>query len=105
KQLNITEIETFLKSNITLNFTGLNPDDIVGEAYCSNTYLLYEGNKEIFIDTLFTKSNKQNGSRNFYLNSDILSVNADGDFEFSSLYSDLNKLYKEYELSINNDKN
>jgi hypothetical protein len=105
KQLNITEIETFLKSNITLNFTGLNPDDIVGEAYCSNTYLLYEGNKEIFIDTLFTKSNKHNGSRNFYLNSDILSVNADGDFEFSSLYSDLNKLYKEYELSINNDKN
>jgi len=104
KQLNITEIETFLQSNLTLNFTGLTPDDIVGEAYCSNTYLLYEGNKEIFIDTLFTKSTKENGSRNFYLNSDILSVNANGNFEFSSLYTDLNKLYKEYELSIKNDK-
>lgn len=104
KQLHITEIETFLQSKLTLNFTGLTPDEIVGEAYCSNTYLLYEENKEIFIDTLYTRSTKDNGSRNFYLNSDILGVNADGNFEFSNLYTDLNKLYKEYELSIRNDK-
>ncbi len=105
KPLNFADRETYLISSFKLDFTGLKPDEIVGQAYCANTYLLYEGNKELFIDTLFAQSTKENGIRNFYLNSDLIGINASGNFEFTTLYSDLLRLYKEYELNILNDKN
>lgn len=105
KPLNFADRETYLISSFKLDFTGLKPDEIVGEAYCANTYLLYEGNKELFIDTLFAKSTKDAGIRTFYLNSDLLAVDARGNFEFTTLYTDLLRLYKEYELNIVNNKN
>lgn len=104
KPLNISNKETYLISDFKLNFTGLTPDEFEGEAYCANTYLLFEGNKELFIDTLYTSSHKNDSIRNFYLNSDLLGVNARGNFEFASLIKDLSRLYKEYRLNIENDQ-
>lgn len=104
KPLNISRKETYLISDFKLNFTGLTMDEFEGEAYCANTYLLFEGNKELFIDTLYTSSHKKDSIRNFYLNSDLLGVNASGNFEFASLIKDITRLYKEYRLNIENNQ-
>ena len=101
KPLNFSAIETLVKTEMDLNFTGLKPDDIVGEARFTNTYLVYKGNKEVFIDSLYASSHKDS-LRSFKLESDLASVNANGSFEFSSLTKDIATLYKEYVLSIEN---
>ena len=102
KPLHITELETLVKTEMDLNFKGLKPDDIVGEAQFTNTYLVYEGNKEIFIDSLYASSRKDSTSRNFKLESDLASIDAKGNFEFSGFARDISTLYKEYLLSIEN---
>lgn len=104
KPLNLSNRQTFVKGNFVLNFTGLEPDEITGDISLKNTYLLYEDNKEIFIDSLFANSLKRDGIRTFTLRSDLVNLNATGDFEFSSLSEDLAKLYKEYQLNFENDK-
>lgn len=104
KPLHITDHETLIVSDFNLNFTGLTPDEIVGEVTFSNTYLLYMNNRELFIDSLYAESTKSGDLRQFHLNSDLLSANAHGDFEFTQLYDDIKKLYTEYELNIKNDK-
>jgi len=104
KPLHITDRKTFAITSFDLNFTGIKPDEIVGEVKFSNSYLLYEDSKEIFIDTLYARSTKQNDIRNFYLNSNLLGVNATGNFEFTDLYSDIITLVKEYKLNFKNDK-
>ena len=102
KPLNFTEIETLVKTDMDLNFTGLRPDDMVGEAKFTNTYLVYKGNKEIFIDSLYASSHKDSTARSFKLESDLASIDAQGNFEFSNLAEDIPTLYKEYLLNVEN---
>jgi len=104
KPLHLTEIETLVKTDMDLNFTGLKPDDIVGEAKFTNTYLVYKGNKEIFIDSLYASSQKDSSGRSFKLESDLASIDAKGNFEFTNLAEDIPTLYKEYILNLENDK-
>jgi hypothetical protein len=104
KPLHITELDTYFISDFDLNFTGLKPDEIVGEMSFSNTYLSYQDDKEIFIKSLFAKSTKENGHRDFLIKSDLLDFEAKGNFEFTQVYDDLLTLWKEYSLNIENDK-
>lgn len=104
KPLHLSNRETFIISTCNLNFTGLKPDDIEGNIKLTNTYLLYEDNKEVFIDTLFAFSNKNGNLRRFNINSDLLTLRSSGNFEFSNLLKDLPELYREYLLNMENDQ-
>jgi hypothetical protein len=104
KPLHLSNIETLLRTNVDLNFTGIKPDDIVGDVRFTNTYLLYKGNKEVFIDSLHAESKKFDGTRSFNIKSDLLSLNASGDFEFTQLAQDAERLYNEYAMALKNDE-
>ncbi|MFN6945308.1 MAG: translocation/assembly module TamB domain-containing protein [Cytophagaceae bacterium] len=105
KPLGLSTVETLVKTDLELNFTGIEPDDIVGSAKFKNTYLLYKDNKEIFIDYLFAQSLKNETERSLNILSDLITVDAKGNFEFSQLLSDAEILYKEYLLDLKNDQN
>ncbi|MBX9851980.1 MAG: translocation/assembly module TamB, partial [Cytophagaceae bacterium] len=104
KPLNLTEVETLVKTDLDLNFTGTKIDEIVGEAVFKNTYLLYRNDKEIFLDSLYARSTKNGEERILRIHSDLATLNASGNFHFTTVAEDIERLYKEYKLNIVNDK-
>jgi hypothetical protein len=104
KPLHLSNFETLLRTDLDLNFKGIRPDDIVGDLRLTNTYLLYKNNKEVFISSLHAESKKIDDRRNFNIKSDLLSFNAIGNFEFSQLARDAERLYNEYAMALKNDE-
>jgi hypothetical protein len=100
--LNYSTEDALVKTDLYLDYTGLRIDDIEGRASFVNTYLLYNDTKEIFIDSLKIQSHKNNGIRNFSLESDLISAYVNGNFEFTKLLEDLQINYNEYLLSFSN---
>jgi hypothetical protein len=103
KPLNISSVQTLVKTDLVLNFTGTQIDEIVGTASFNNTYLLYQNDKEIAIESLFIESLKNEDSRTVEVKSDLLTLKAAGNFAFTTLYKDVERLYKEYKLNIENE--
>jgi hypothetical protein len=104
KPLHLSNVETLLRTDVDLNFKGIKPDDIVGDVRFTKTYLLYKDNKEVFIDSLHAESKKIEGQRNFNINSDLLSFNAVGNFEFTQVVQDAERFYNEYAMALENDE-
>jgi hypothetical protein len=102
--LSISDKDVLLKTEFYFDFTGLELDKINGYAGLANTYLLYKGIKEVYIDSLKVDTRKNNETRNFDIVSDLLSFEAKGDYNFSTLIADMNRWYKEYSLSFNNNQ-
>ncbi len=103
KPLNLLETEASLSTYVELDFTGLTVDEIVGFANLRDMEFIYEG-KRLNIDTLAIISQKKVNERRVNLDSDRVSFNAQGDFEFSTLFVDLHRLIQEYRLNLINDQ-
>jgi hypothetical protein len=93
-----------LKTRLDVNFQGLEPDKIVGQAILSEAEITYQ-TRNLLIDSLFVSSRKDStGNRDFRLASDFADINAEGNFEFSRLTADIKTLLHEYRLSVRNNK-
>jgi len=103
KPLNLVDKEATLSTYLDLDFTGLTIDEMVGFANLKNTHFTYEG-KSLNLDYLEMISQKKANERRVSLSSERFDVNAQGDFEFSTLFGDLNRLIHEYRLNLINDK-
>ena len=104
KPLNLFDEDATLSTYLDLDFTGLTIDEMVGFANLRNTHFTYEG-KSLDIAYLEVISQKKANERRVSLTSDRFDINAQGDFEFSTLFGDLNRLIYEYRLNLINDKN
>ncbi|MFN8415089.1 MAG: translocation/assembly module TamB domain-containing protein [Cytophagaceae bacterium] len=86
-----------VESNIVLDFKGTNLDDATGNGYITNTYLLYDDNKEINIDTLHLSiANTIENQKKINIDSDVITLAADGDFKLTELASDFTEYVEEY---------
>jgi len=103
KALNITPEFTIVSSDVDINTKGQDLDNIVGTAIFKNTFVRHKEN-EATIDSLYIDSKKDISRRTFYLWSNPLEINADGDFNFTSIYEDVPKLLHEYYLNFLNNK-
>jgi hypothetical protein len=104
KPLNLTEKEAILSTYIDLDFTGLTLDEMVGFANLRNTVFTYDG-QSVDLEHLEVISQKKADERRVSMLSDRFDLNAQGDFEFSELFSDVNRLIYEYRLNLINDQN
>lgn len=102
KPLNILEEETFLRTTIKTNTSGLRVDDLVGNAQFSDIFLSYQG-RNLAVDTLSFVSSKEDSLRYFSLHSDRLDAELKGKYDFTYLAEDMQKLIKEYKLIFAND--
>ncbi len=84
-----------------LNFSGLKPDEIVGDINLQAVKILYD-NKTLVLDSIVVHSNKEGAQRTFEVNSSAVKLNASGNFEFVNLYTDINTLVHEYYLNYKN---
>jgi len=103
KPLNLFDEDATLSTYLDLDFTGLTIDEMVGFANLKNTRFTYQG-KSLDVDFLEIVSQKKANERRVSLTSDRFDLNAQGDFEFSTLFGDLNRLIHEYRLNLINDK-
>jgi hypothetical protein len=81
---------------------GLSLDEILGEAYLSNTYFRYN-EEELFLDRLNLVSEKDSLSRSFSIQSPFADLHIFGDFNYSSFFQDVQDVYQEYKLIFRND--
>ncbi|MDN5201387.1 translocation/assembly module TamB domain-containing protein [Fulvivirgaceae bacterium BMA10] len=102
KPLNLTEKEAFISSNLQMDLDGIQIDDIVGEAKFKNTYLFYDG-KDLDIDTLYAYSYIDSTGREFNIESERVIIKTKGNYVFTRLFKDLERLYKEYKLYLTED--
>lgn len=101
KPLNILDEETFLRTTIHTNTSGLQVDDLVGNAQFSDIFLSYQG-RNLAVDTLSFVSTKEDSLRYFSLASDRLDAELTGDYDFTYLARDMQKLLREYKLIFSN---
>ncbi|MBB6611922.1 translocation/assembly module TamB domain-containing protein [Pontibacter sp. Tf4] len=88
-----------ISANANLDFKGLRLDDFVGIASFANATINYKG-KELALDSLYINSAIVEGQRALNLVSDPLTLQIDGDFDYSTLIADLSQLAEEYKLNF-----
>lgn len=106
KKLNLNYLnkDLLVKTNVFIDFKGTEIDDAVGSGYLADTYLLYNGNKEIFIDTLELKSIiNTDTSRTLEINSSIVSASVNGFFKPTVMIHDFAEFATEVTNSIVDD--
>lgn len=101
KPLNLSKKEIIIETNLDVDITGLEIDDILGAASFTNTFFSYEGNA-LQVDSLDLLSLRKDGVRNFLLATDFAEIAATGDYEFTTLYKDVTRLIHEYKLNFEN---
>jgi hypothetical protein len=100
--LNISESFSFLKADMDVNVTGLKPDDILGKANFSNLIVSYQ-DRDLNLDSLtFFSEMSTQGERYFRMNSELAGLTASGDFQFTEVVSDFERLIQEYSLIFEN---
>ncbi len=101
-ELNLSKEKIFLQSYIDINSRGLTLDSIVGDALFKKTLVQFR-DESIRIDSIRVISENEDGNRSLSLRSSMLDLSLKGDFYYSSLFNDLEKLIREFILNIKND--
>jgi hypothetical protein len=88
-----------LETQADLDFRGLKPDDLVGQATFINTRLTLNQN-QVGLDSVYLVSGLNNGQRSLQILSDLMDVEATGTWQYTSLWQDLRELVEEYRLNF-----
>ncbi len=101
-ELNLSKEAVFLQSNLVINSRGLTLDSILGSAFFKNSVVQFR-DETIRLDSIHMISDNENGDRSLTLRSSMLDLSMKGDFYYSSLFNDIQKLVNEFLLNIKND--
>ncbi|RNI28014.1 translocation/assembly module TamB [Rufibacter immobilis] len=101
KALGFTDQGIVLSTNADVDFTGIQLDEIAGLAQFKNTQLSYDG-RTVAIDSLTIESHFHDGIRELHVGSEVLALRAGGDFKYTTFFKDLQTLYQEYRLNLEN---
>lgn len=92
-----------IQSVVDIDSRGLDIDSIFGNAFLKNTKVTYR-DELLEIDSIQLTSSKLAKGRSLLLRSSFADINLHGEYYYSSLFKDLNKLFKEFYLTIKNDR-
>ncbi len=101
--LRLTQNEFYLQSSIDVDSRGLTLDSIVGTALFSNTRFRYK-DEAINVDSVRLISENENNQRKLTLRSSAADLVLAGDFYYSSLFNDIERLVHEFALNIRNNQ-
>jgi hypothetical protein len=100
--MGITSKPALLSSALNVDMRGLSLDEILGEAYLENTNFIYN-EQELVFNRLNIRSEKDSLSRSLKIQSPYADIHIFGDFNYSTLFTDIKDLVKEYQLIFRND--
>ncbi|MFT2008828.1 translocation/assembly module TamB domain-containing protein [Pontibacter sp. 13R65] len=88
-----------LRAESKVNFSGLRLDDFAGTALFNDAEITYDGNM-LALDSVQIISEIGNGNRSLSFVSDLLTLQASGNFDYTVLITDLKQLVQEYKLNF-----
>lgn len=91
------------KADVDINTQGLQIDSIVGDALLKNVWVNYK-NDTLAVDSIDLVSTLNENSRQLALHSSLADVQLEGDYSYTSLFSDLRDIFHEFYINIVNDK-
>ncbi|PRY12328.1 autotransporter translocation and assembly factor TamB [Pontibacter ummariensis] len=101
--LKLTTGPLVLSAEANLNFKGLNLDAFEGVARLDSAFIKYNGN-QLLLDSVLVQSEIGAGERQLRINSDLLALQVNGNFDYSTLIDDLEDLVQEYKLNFESDE-
>ncbi|GHA57703.1 translocation/assembly module TamB domain-containing protein [Pontibacter akesuensis] len=101
--LRLSEEPLIISAEANLNFRGLALDDFEGTAKFDSAYVIYKGN-QLPIDSVLIRSEIAGGERSLYITSDLLALNVNGNFDYTTLIDDIQRLAQEYRLNFESDE-
>ncbi|RDC63000.1 translocation/assembly module TamB domain-containing protein [Adhaeribacter pallidiroseus] len=101
--LKLSNKKFILQTNASLNFTGINLNDLLGQATLQQTSLTY-GKEVINFDSVSIKSAINSDNRSVAVSSNILDFTVSGNFQISRLIADLTTFVREDILSFKSNK-
>lgn len=101
-QLKLTPNPLFVSTLVEVETKGLQLDSLFGEVILRNAEVIYQ-DQRLSIDSVSLKSFFADDKRNLQLRSSFADVNLKGDFFYSSLFQDINRLVGEFRLNVRND--
>src|SRR5258706_580668 len=93
----------FVSSYFDVNTRGLKLDSLFGSVVLRNTRIDYKSNV-LNLDSIHIISAKVGTDRQLKLRISIADFNIQGNFKYTSVYTDLSRLAKEFYLSLKNDR-
>lgn len=102
-KLGFSKKDLAISSFININSHGLQIDSLFGDALFRDTKVHYNS-KYIELDSMHLISEKQGDERQITFRSSLFDASMKGNYYYSTLFNDFNKLFQELMLSIRNDK-
>nr|WP_236614016.1 translocation/assembly module TamB domain-containing protein [Nafulsella turpanensis] len=99
--LKLSEKEAFFSANVDINISGVDIDEIQGEMYLADAYIQYN-QRDLSLDTLSFFSAIDENGRQLMVETDKVDLYASGDFDYTTLAKDVERLYKEYAMNFRN---
>ncbi|MDX5420216.1 MAG: translocation/assembly module TamB [Hymenobacteraceae bacterium] len=97
--LRLSDVPFSVRTNANLDFRGLQLDAFEGTAQLDSAYISYKG-KDLVLDTIAVNSAIAAGQRSLSLNSGLLDLQVNGNFDYTTLIDDLETLLHEYKLNF-----
>jgi hypothetical protein len=101
-ELKLSKEEIFLQSYVDIDSKGLELDSLVGSALFKKTLVQFR-DESIRFDSIHLISANEFGQRKLTLRSSMVDLSLAGDFYYSSLFYDIEKLVREFMLNLKND--
>ena len=99
--MRITKKPAFLSSKLNVDMRGLSLDEIVGDIFLDSTYFMYD-NEVLEVDRFKLISENDSLGRTLRLNSPLANMYIAGDFDYTTLFNDIQDVFKEYSLIFRN---
>ncbi len=101
-QLKLTDEKIFLQSYVDIDSRGLELDSIVGSALFKQTLIQF-GDETIKFDSIHLISENHQDGRALTLRSSMADLSLTGNFYYSTMFNDIQKLIQEFMLNLRND--
>jgi len=93
----------FIHTLAEIDTRGLKLDNLSGFAVLRKTFIQYQ-DESLELDSIYVKSLFSETQRNLQLRSSYADMDLVGDFYYSTLFNDLPRLFREFQLNVRNDK-
>jgi len=102
-KIGFTEQPLFIHTQAQVDTKGLELDSLFGNATFRDTFIKYQ-DESLKLDSIYVRSALVENQRNLLLRSSYADVDLVGNFYYSTLFSDLPRLFKEFQLNVRNDR-
>ena len=93
----------FIHTQADIDTKGLTLDSLIGGVILRNTFIKYK-DESLKLDSIYIRSALSKNQRSLLLRSSYADVDLVGNFYYSTLFNDMIKLFKEFQLNVKNDK-